>query len=204
MEFTLVYQGPLRSNGDAKHKHEIRKALHPQLEDLWRQEPLRHLRTLLWEDPHDWPPEDQELAAEGSDSGFPLVFDASVVLRRSGKVIAPLVCRELHLTCALRILLLRPGEPGQIVHGGDLDNRMKTLLDALTVPDENQVEKIGKFDFEGSHFFCLLEDDALVTEISIETDRLLAPPTDEPRSVTAIIRVRLGRTRGTMIAMELT
>ena len=35
MQFRLVYQGLLRSNGDARHKQEIRRALHPQLRELW-------------------------------------------------------------------------------------------------------------------------------------------------------------------------
>ena len=39
MKFRLTYEGRLESNGSAKHKHEIRKALHPQLKRLWDVEP---------------------------------------------------------------------------------------------------------------------------------------------------------------------
>src|SRR5271155_1055975 len=40
MEFRLLYQGPLYASGNdnprASHKHDIRKAFHPQLKRQWR------------------------------------------------------------------------------------------------------------------------------------------------------------------------
>ena len=39
MEFRLTYEGELKSNGSPKHKHEIRRALHGQLKQLWMTQP---------------------------------------------------------------------------------------------------------------------------------------------------------------------
>ncbi len=46
MEFRLLYHGPLKPKGkksDTDHKHKLRKQLHPQLRELWRQAPLKEL-----------------------------------------------------------------------------------------------------------------------------------------------------------------
>jgi hypothetical protein len=50
------------------------------------------------------------------------------------------------------------------------------LFDALRVP-ENCSELTGavKEPNEEPYFFCLLEDDALITDVSITTDTLLTP-----------------------------
>ena len=39
MKFRLTYEGLLKANGSTQHKHEIRKAFHPQLKRLWEVEP---------------------------------------------------------------------------------------------------------------------------------------------------------------------
>ena len=55
--------------------------------------------------------------------------------------------------------------------GGDLDTRIKTLLDALTIPQVFTAEEKPE---EGENpFFCLLSDDKLITQIKITADRLL-------------------------------
>ena len=52
---------------------------------------------------------------------------------------------------------------------------MKTLFDALRLPT-NTSETGGYGPEEGEDpFFCLLEDDKLITHASIETDMLLEP-----------------------------
>jgi hypothetical protein len=53
---------------------------------------------------------------------------------------------------------------------GDLDNRLKTLLDALSVPNQDQVIPDPTID---DPIHCLLEDDSLVSGLEIETRRLL-------------------------------
>src|SRR6266851_4870380 len=108
-----------------QRKHEIRQRFHPQLKRLWDTTPF--LKTggrsgpsaLVTEDSPDIPPYD--VAALG------------VKYSLYGWNFVPLVTEELNLICGLDILFLRPSAPGQLVSGGDLDNRLKTLFDALRI-----------------------------------------------------------------------
>jgi len=77
----------------------------------------------------------------------------------------------------LDISLLRPEPLGSIItQSGDIDNRLKTLLDALKVPiSPGALPASEKPGPEEDPFFCLLEDDSLITRISVSTDRLLEP-----------------------------
>ena len=71
--------------------------------------------------------------------------------------------------------MLRPEPPGSIItQGGDIDNRLKTLFDALKVPKESlAIPPEDKPKDVETPFFCLLEDDNLITKVSVVTDRLL-------------------------------
>jgi hypothetical protein len=56
---------------------------------------------------------------------------------------------------------------------------LKTLFDALRIPREKK--EIPEGDIAGDNenlFFCLLEDDNLITKVAIATDRLLIPCND--------------------------
>ena len=156
MEFTLYYRGPLKANRGAKEKHTIRKHFHQQLKVLWNQKPLNAFRDKL----HD-----------------PLHKDQTInVLREIPPFrFAPLVAERVSLIAELNITMLRPEPPGSIVtQGGDIDNRLKTLLDALKVPSSPGA--LPRQEVPGPDedpFYCLLEDDSLITRISVNTDRLL-------------------------------
>jgi hypothetical protein len=88
----------------------------------------------------------------------------------------PLIRKTGGFTCALDILFLRRDNPGNIVaHGGDIDNRVKTLFDGLRMPET--VSDLGGSQLDPQNedpFYVLLEDDSLITSVSITTDRLLA------------------------------
>ncbi len=148
MEFRLTYRGELKGNGDPRHKHALRQHFHKQLAELWRQPPLVKRRIL----------------------------PAPVTVERPPFRFLPLVSNTLSSVAHLDILLLRPGAPGEILRGGaDIDNRLKTLLDALKVPEANAVPPGA---VPGPHeipFFRLLEDDKLVVRLAVEADRLLDP-----------------------------
>lgn len=155
MNFTLTYDGKLKSNGDSLHKHEIRRVFHRQLVELWKASPLSRHRA----------PEEALTKAIGNYKFFPLTSSA----------------REE--VAELRITMLRPHTgPGYIIgEGGDIDNRLKTLFDSLRMPDKLEELPTGKQPVEGEDpFFCLLENDILVTGLSVRTDRLLEP--DQPDS----------------------
>lgn len=148
MQFRLHYRGPLHANADAARKHEIRKAFHPQLATLWDSPALAIIREKEWALPGGY---DRWLRTRGKSRFIPLVMESS------GNVV------ELHITW------LRPGLLGSLVNAsGDIDNRLKTLFDAMRVPN---VEVQGADDDQPT--FCLLDDDALITDVRITTDRLL-------------------------------
>ena len=157
MEFTLYYRGELKANGNAKDKHSLRKHFHRQLRNLWSQLPLVDFGHLLTPRTPDKP--------------------LGVVRELSGFRFVPLVAENVHLVAELEITLLRPELPGRILtSGGDIDNRMKTFLDSLKVPSEPTALPSGaRPDADEDPFYCLLEDDALITKLSIHTDRLLEP-----------------------------
>ena len=165
MQFRLTYEGTLLSNGNSQHKHEIRKTFHPQLRRLWEITPsLKEMR---------FPPLDVVQINRGPDMSR--VNYLAEQFSRNNYRFVPLVTRDLDLSfCGLDILFLRPDAPGAVLSKSDIDNRLKTLFDALRMP-EGKAE-LGGYDSpldDEIPFFCLLEDDALVTKVSVETDFLL-------------------------------
>ncbi len=100
------------------------------------------------------------------------------------------------------ITMLVPGPPGQIIRrGGDIDNRLKTLLDSFTMPDQNQTPDASP-DTGETPFFCLLEDDKLITGLGVKTDRLLLAGAD-PDDVRLLIHVRTRAVVGTIFSAML-
>jgi hypothetical protein len=97
------------------------------------------------------------------------------------------------VACALDILFLRRDGPGALVKsGGDIDNRVKVLFDALRMPqtcDEVCGEKPAQ---DEEPFYCLLEDDKLISSVRVDTNWLLTPPSAGERihDVHLIIRVK--------------
>jgi hypothetical protein len=107
---------------------------------------------------------------------------------------APLVTQRLNLYVELSVLLFRQQPRGALItDGGDIDNRLKTLLDGLRVPHgsmEGRTELPA--DPDPKPFFCLLEDDSLVSKVSVESEQLLRPA--RPEEVVAIIAVHVKKT----------
>ena len=107
----------------------------------------------------------------------------------------PIVLEDMDVACGLDILFLRPHQSGKaLIQSGDLDNRLKTLFDALRMP------KVGEsLDSPQEHedsFFCLLQDDSLIDRVSITTDWLLDPAA-YVSDVHLVIDVKLQITRVT-------
>jgi hypothetical protein len=122
------------------------------------------------------------------------VNEIGILETRGSTIFAPLVSKRLDLMCELDITFLRRQPPGQLLgEGGDIDNRIKTLLDALSMPPlAQQREFETTTDIEPIH--CLLQDDSLVTKLSVETDRLLRP-TEGDHDLVAIIRAKVTASR---------
>jgi len=162
MEFYLKYDGPLKSNAGPKDKHDIREYFYPQMKKLWDIKPLSDLKAPFLTE----------------------VKDLSVIKKVNGVVFAPLVSSVLKFVCQLNITILWPEEHGVISpHGGDIDNRLKTLFDALQCPDINQIEPVKERLLGKQPFFCLLENDKLITSVNIKTHTLLRRENDTDVSV---------------------
>jgi hypothetical protein len=154
VRFSLTYDGPLLSAGEkntrVKHKNELRAFFNTQV---------------------------LAVSMLGDFGRFQMDQSKVASMRREFRSI-PFYClvpRTLEASCSLTIKLMRSERPGDIVHGGDLDNRLKTLLDALRMPT-NDNEVIPEVYSEtirqhGPGVFCLLEDDSLVSDLNISTGR---------------------------------
>lgn len=188
MRFTLTYQGPLKtsSGGSAQHKHDIRRALHPQLRALWGFEPLSNVKD-------NWV---EQLTAPGqSERG---------AARRevAGRQFVVLVRQDLKLVAELDVLLLRPDRPGSILQHADIDNRLKVLFDALRRPDKPQeLPSCWEPTADELPLYCLLDDDRLITRVNVEADRLLAPSSAD--DVSLFIRVGIRASSPTYASLQI-
>lgn len=187
MKFTLMFEGHLPSNGSPKKQQLIREYIHPQLGEMWNTHPS--LKTLT-----------KQRHVTAQSAGLPLNLvqdqygnrrhldvDLCSPIEKRGISFLPIVRQELFLKCSLSIMFLRKEEPGKIFHGGDLDNRIKTLLDALTVPQN--IEQVCDPNIPDRPICCLLANDALITGLDIQTKRLLGRSNDKKTNVTLIIDV---------------
>lgn len=169
MRFTLHYRGPLPANGGTKAKHQIRAHFHAQLKKLWGQPPLSEFSYLIQpRAPHQY-----------------------CLLCKVGRfTFAPLITEEMNVIAEIGLTMLRPEPPGRLIgKGGDIDNRVKTLFDALSVPKENQLQESSYEE----PFFCLLEDDHLVTAFSIRAEQLLEPEDEKIVDLTIDVKTRVTR-----------
>jgi hypothetical protein len=174
MQFRLTYEGELRScgnnNRNTENKHRLRKAFHPQLKHLWETNAtLGGLATIpahMLDKPFGgmWKAQPHEVS-------YIQMVAANRPLKDYNFV--PLVTEELALWCGLEILYLRPGP---VVDAGDVDNRIKTIFDALKRP--SQLHELGNYqpptEFE-KPFYVLLDDDKFISKLSVEADSMLEP-----------------------------
>jgi hypothetical protein len=194
MEFTLYYCGPLPAtttrNKRVREKQFLRRRFHIQLKELWNQKPLSDHSEFL--QPKK---ETATKVIQDEDGRLFINFEDITLLRDVGDFqFVSTVSVALDMVADLTITLLRPEPPGGIVtQGGDIDNRLKTLLDALKVPREPAELPRGDTPSQDElPFFCLLEDDALITSLDVKTDRLLVPVADSSEVVLLLhVRTRI-------------
>lgn len=185
MEFRLVYRGSLPSETNrprTEAKRTIRSCFHPQLRELWGSHPrlkMEHNGVLFTEDRLSF------LDYFGNQNKVVSVGDH---IHR----FVPLITEANYAGCSLDVLFLRRDVPGGIVkHGGDIDNRLKVLFDALRMPRETQEVDDSAQASEENPCFCLLADDKYIDQVSVTTDRLLSPIADGDaiHDVVLVIRV---------------
>lgn len=218
MRFRLVYEGPLPASqlkddkiSLAGHKHNIRKVFHKQLKELWSTNKFLKDQKVVrsWKEPPLHPTLAVGKAAVGSDMDSDLVPLSEALAnnhRANGYRFVPLVCKGFSLWCSLDILFMRRDFPLWVTSGGDLDNRIKTLIDGLRKPTNSS--ELGGNDTPGEDedpFYCLLEDDRLVAGLKVETDMLLAPlanGSNEHSDVKLVISVEIRPAHVTMFNLN--
>lgn len=170
MQLTLTYEGRLGSNARPVEKHRLRQHFHRQLKALWSLKPLSGYSS--------W------IKIPADDAAFTILREIH------GFHFAPLVSVNVQAVAELEVRLLWPQTAGSIfVNGGDIDNRLKTLFDALKVPSEpTALPPDTRPEMDETPFFCLLEDDSLITRVTVDTDRLLESGPD-PLAVKLTVRV---------------
>lgn len=163
MHFRLTYAGRLLSTANdgikkdrSSHKHDIRRVFHKQLQRLWAEHPV----------------------LSRGHSTAPVI--GSLTMKRdiheSGFVWRPIATEKSGLICELDILMLRAGEPSKVIH--DIDNRLKTIFDALRKPSEQELgtkQGMLKPQDDENPFYVLMDDDKLITRVSVTSDMLLEP-----------------------------
>lgn len=171
MEFTLTYTGQLLSqNADHKsvraNKHDIRRKLSGQIERLWMQPPLSAEATIL--QPAVWEKGRPRITPQ-RDGHF-----THYRIEIGGVSYIPLATDESGLIVELGVKWLRQDGASVLERGGDIDNRLKTLFDAMQLPQPNQVDQANPFMQET--VYCLVSDDSLITGLSVATAPLLRAP----------------------------
>lgn len=202
MKFTLIYDGDLPASGNKSKPiaaSRIRNEFHHQLVDLWDSHVVfRQLVRTARTYPHGVFPSNGEYPpAELLDYKEPIEplspgqtdYCAPMAVPNVGNFI-PVVRNSLYLACAVDILFLRHEEPYNLMRqGGDLDGRIKTLFDGLKMPDPKN-EYVGD-DLTADPLYVALEDDALISDVSIRTGRLLGNRTKDKHAVRLTIDITI-------------
>jgi hypothetical protein len=178
VDFDLTYSGRLSGSSNSKpqnkFKNELRNHFHQQLCALSGRPGM--YENICW-------------MTEARVKGNVLVEIPSAQKRRRysymeghhyvtfhGSRYVPLITRSRGLVCHLAITLHRREKPGGIILGADIDNRLKTIFDALRIP--HSADEAGSDTNRPDPFFCVLEDDSLITNLSVNTRELLRPATE--------------------------
>lgn len=189
VEFSLTYQGPLpacnsaRDDAKSEYKQKIRLEFAEQLASHWnREEVLKGWKRIGF---------DVVPLVDRKPVTTALLRNTSphFLVEMCGYRWLPIVTRSNGLICELDIRLKRRSDPGEIFvsgdDGGDLDNRLKILLDALRMPLSakecpGNMCGPGARDGRWVELITLLEDDSLISKVTIEARRLnTAPKADQ-------------------------
>jgi hypothetical protein len=176
LRFRLFYRGQLPSGAGrtkTEFKHYLRGQLHPQVRAVWEGE--RVFR-------------DHEVVAEGSADEYPKL---PILRTVAGRSFIPLASMRLSCLVEIDCLLLAAEPHGAIVSGaGDIDNRIKTLIDALRMPTPDEMARAAPPDGLPEPCYCLMDDDKIVRHLSVTADRLLDPERETDAVVIAEVSIR--------------
>jgi hypothetical protein len=170
VEFRLLYQGILGANGSVADKFAIRRQFHPQLRNLCSEHSELRSQFIAW-----GTVEAQQMLGDAytPDAAFEFGIKRYADTRMNGFCFLPLAKKEWHIRCSLDVLFLRREKPSRVFMRGDIDNRFKTLFDALQMPQNGQEigGEVSRNDEDP--FFVLLQEDDSIANVSLTSDRLL-------------------------------
>ena len=161
MKFKLLYFGEILINPKkrAQHVSDIRMQFHPQLKKLLEHEPWTNLTQYMG----------------------PNAQKSPIITRHVGGIDwNPIITPKLKLIAELDIQMLHPEIIG--VPRSDIDNRIKTLFDGLRCP-QNEHEIGQNVPRDAGPIYTLLDDDHLITKISVNTSHLLSTHMFDPELV---------------------
>ncbi|MHA1550255.1 MAG: hypothetical protein ACTSXV_02245 [Alphaproteobacteria bacterium] len=173
MKFKLIYEGTVKIHPKkrAQHVHDIRCKLDCQLKRLSEIPPYSKIQNYI----------------------HPQKSNKKTVVRNvRGIDFISLISPELNLLAELDVQILHPELLG--TPRADIDNRIKTLLDALRRPQD--VHEVPDGAQTSGQIYTLLDDDHLVTKLSVNTSHWLAAK--NPDDLLIIITVNIRASRGTL------
>jgi hypothetical protein len=159
MEFTLYIKDEVKSNGTTRQKHILRLKFHKQLKQLWE---------LDW-----W--------SKGNSKVSWLVKSKRNKLYRKHlqKHFICLVRENMHTYAELSINFYVPKNTSF----NDIDNKLKTICDALQLPNKSTNKndnskdnfKIENWEQKNAEYplICLLENDNLIYKLNTDVDFIL-------------------------------
>lgn len=177
MDFTLFYQGKLKSNGSIEDKNAIRLKIHDQLQTLKKFPPLNFRNELF------------------DKSKSPKFFQTI-----NGHDYFHLVSASYEMYVEMEISMLIPHFNRNF---GDIDNKLKTLFDALRPPKSNENSSWIPTTNQ-TPLLCLLEDDSLIFKVGVDTDYLLDTAfLEDPNFVIMTINVKVKGNSGSIESIDL-
>jgi len=152
MKFKLLYFGEIFTNPKKRSQHiaDIRMQFHPQLKKLLEHSPWDNLTQYM----------------------MPNAKKSPISTKHVGGIDwNPIITPNLNLLAEIEIQLFHPEIVG--VARSDIDNRVKTILDGLRCP-QNEHEIGDNTPRNIGPIYTLLDDDHLVTKLSVNTSHLLS------------------------------
>ena len=152
MKFKLLYFGEILINPKKRSQHisDIRMQFHPQLKKLLEHQPWDNMTKYM----------------------MPGATKSPITTRHVGGIDwNPIITPNLKLLAEIDIQMMHPEIVG-LPHS-DIDNRVKTILDGLRCPqNEHEIGENTPHDI--GPIYTLLDDDHLITKLSVNTSHLLS------------------------------
>lgn len=161
MKFKLLYFGEILINPKKRAQHiaDIRMQFHPQLKKLVEHQPWNNLTQYM----------------------MPGATKSPISTRHVGGIDwNPIITPNLKLLAELDILIMHPEIVG--VPRSDIDNRVKTLFDGLRCP-QNEHEIGANTPTNIGPIYTLLDDDHLITKMSVNTSHMLSTHMFDPNII---------------------